>query len=720
MVETPYTIQKGQEYTVPYSYTKQKTLDYNISITPTLQKTLDYNAAVPITIQKGLEYRILHETEYTAKYDILAELEFTMRYDIICSDTYYGYLIQAKDRTFDEDNVYEIKGTKKTGEVPEFSFTLHSLSSEDVATYFSRGAQIRIIYNDLIIGDCYITEVERELGLEQYKVTANGILKRLEELKRGRTWIYACTVEEYFENILPSGWSPAVDSDIADMYIEGEEDTASLLDYCENMAEIYNKKLLATQEYSQESITGVTDTTVTVSGAGWDTNEHQDKYVFFISGAAKYKGGKVISNTSDTLSFSGTTFQTDGAVADDKINIYGNYSLLVTSQFSTEPKAVYLYGEDIYETYMGNSTESMATNIYIKGQAIEVQDHTSHADGGILEYTTRVNCDAVLSEYISSSATTIPVISTANWPGSGYFWIEGERIFYQNKTDTAFTECLRGMFGDTPADHPENSSVLNCDIIMEDINDLLSSEEIALGSGVIKNGEEYIKWTEIYTPENLITGLTRSYNNKFLNGDSVDIVPEDGYAHSVGSPIYHTGYRYGISTSPLYWDSTYYGEDNAQPSSLIDTYGRYDYVTDARGTTTRDIIDLYAFELWKEAFNTSGHVLGRCKLVANKFEIPLEVNDYVTIKEDDLDEGTDYKIECMEFDQEEYTIYIEFGRKLDTIFEMFGTVKMNELRGMERKTSTRVGTVIQLSEDGTRGKIEYPDGTTEWVDIYYQ
>lgn len=60
---------------------------------------------------------------------------------------------------------------------------------------------------------------------------------------------------------------------------------------------------------------------------------------------------------------------------------------------------------------------------------------------------------------INSTATTIPVINTSNFPTSGYILINNEKIQYTGKTLTSFTGCTRGALLTTAAAHPVHSEV---------------------------------------------------------------------------------------------------------------------------------------------------------------------------------------------------------------------------------------------------------------------
>ena len=70
--------------------------------------------------------------------------------------------------------------------------------------------------------------------------------------------------------------------------------------------------------------------------------------------------------------------------------------------------------------------------------------------GGLVSLTPQA---AVLVTGINSTATSIGVVSTANFPASGSVTIDSERIFYANKDATHFLNCVRGYEGYTPISH---------------------------------------------------------------------------------------------------------------------------------------------------------------------------------------------------------------------------------------------------------------------------
>lgn len=59
----------------------------------------------------------------------------------------------------------------------------------------------------------------------------------------------------------------------------------------------------------------------------------------------------------------------------------------------------------------------------------------------------------------NSSATTITVDSTSNFPSTGLFKLDEELISYTGITATTFTGCARGVEGTTASSHGDNTEV---------------------------------------------------------------------------------------------------------------------------------------------------------------------------------------------------------------------------------------------------------------------
>lgn len=69
-----------------------------------------------------------------------------------------------------------------------------------------------------------------------------------------------------------------------------------------------------------------------------------------------------------------------------------------------------------------------------------------------------------LTSAITNTQTTIPVVSTANFPVASVgapkaFYIDSETITYTGQTSTSFTGCVRGALGSTAASHLINADV---------------------------------------------------------------------------------------------------------------------------------------------------------------------------------------------------------------------------------------------------------------------
>jgi hypothetical protein len=83
--------------------------------------------------------------------------------------------------------------------------------------------------------------------------------------------------------------------------------------------------------------------------------------------------------------------------------------------------------------------------------------------GGVLQGGDGV-VTTVLASNVSSTATTIPVLATNGFDGSGTVAIDNEEIYYPKKTSTSFkngsyNNVVRGYNGTTPAAHIAGASV---------------------------------------------------------------------------------------------------------------------------------------------------------------------------------------------------------------------------------------------------------------------
>lgn len=67
--------------------------------------------------------------------------------------------------------------------------------------------------------------------------------------------------------------------------------------------------------------------------------------------------------------------------------------------------------------------------------------------------TNTASQSSTLTAGITSSATTIPVVSTTGFPTSGWILIDSEQIWYNNTDATNFLQCERGKGGTTAAAH---------------------------------------------------------------------------------------------------------------------------------------------------------------------------------------------------------------------------------------------------------------------------
>ena len=82
------------------------------------------------------------------------------------------------------------------------------------------------------------------------------------------------------------------------------------------------------------------------------------------------------------------------------------------------------------------------------------------------EYTVTGGQSTNLTGAINDSTTTIPVVSTAGWPTTGYFMIDTEEITYTGLTATTFTGAVRGANATAAASHGNARMVSRSRVIM--------------------------------------------------------------------------------------------------------------------------------------------------------------------------------------------------------------------------------------------------------------
>ncbi len=68
---------------------------------------------------------------------------------------------------------------------------------------------------------------------------------------------------------------------------------------------------------------------------------------------------------------------------------------------------------------------------------------------------------------ISTSATTITVVSTTNFPNKGRIIIDSEVIIYTNKTSTTFAGCTRGAEGTAAATHLNGTTATERNLVYD-------------------------------------------------------------------------------------------------------------------------------------------------------------------------------------------------------------------------------------------------------------
>jgi len=135
-------------------------------------------------------------------------------------------------------------------------------------------------------------------------------------------------------------------------------------------------------------------------------------------------------------------------------------------------------------------------------------------------YVAVNNCYTSLSASISASATTLNVLTTANFPAVGFVVIDNEIIKYAAKTATSFTGCTRASDGTTAAIHLAGKVVYLS--IVASHHNVLKDEVIAI-EGYLKNG-----------PVSLVGSISSSTVSTNILGGSAGQIPYQTGTNATG------------------------------------------------------------------------------------------------------------------------------------------------------------------------------------------
>lgn len=91
---------------------------------------------------------------------------------------------------------------------------------------------------------------------------------------------------------------------------------------------------------------------------------------------------------------------------------------------------------------------------------------TANVTGGALEDPTDVACaaGATLADDVDAAATSLPVVTTAGFPGSGTLRIGDEIVTYASKTDNSFGGVARAAGGTTAASHSAGATASQAEL----------------------------------------------------------------------------------------------------------------------------------------------------------------------------------------------------------------------------------------------------------------
>lgn len=167
--------------------------------------------------------------------------------------------------------------------------------------------------------------------------------------------------------------------------------------------------------------------------------------------------------TGQQIAVTGTGFLTSGSAGDG----YGVVQFKNGGQLLPVGSATKTVYNDTTMTVtvpsMPGGQASTAFNlqlINIAGTVVSSQQFTIAATPTFLDAGTSGSASTTITGgSINSSITTITVVSAANFPSTGEFFIDSEQISYTGKTSGTFTGCTRGINGTTAASHSNGATV---------------------------------------------------------------------------------------------------------------------------------------------------------------------------------------------------------------------------------------------------------------------
>ena len=659
-----YHLLRAQDLATPYGILRAQDLDatYQIEVLKDLLTT----------------YHILIKQETVLPYDIPGGVTLQLVYSI-AAEAVLDYRINVGAQVYDPERFWDLVITRKLNQVHTAEFELWTEGAD--VSGIREGAVLRIFYNDEVRFSGEIRSIRKDDMTGIWSIACESGACRLADDAVDTVVDYQATPgDTILRAVLPSpAWEGEIDPGPA---VDYRQEYTDILSQVVNLANVMGHDWRVREQEDRYQVTGRTETSITVAGAGWPTSPPAlvGRVVVVTSGAAKFRAGIVVSHTADTLTFSGTAWVTDGLKPGDAVRVFGPFRLDVQKRIgSTVPRKTFTVNQDIFDSSTSRDIERVANAIVVPGTASITQDRKSVISGNTLLMTPITVTEAVLRLSVSSSATVLPVDGTAGFPASGTVQIEGERIAYTTKTATTFEGCTRGYGGTAPAAHN-----LQTEVVMVSEMPVVSTAGFP-ASGTLWIGIERVAYTSLSATSFL--GLTRG-----LDGTEI-------YAHRAGVLA-----RCGS-----------YTDDAPQPGSSIALHGVRRRVVPALGVLDQNTLDHLAQEQLLALQDLK--VWGSATIPSPSFLEDIDVGDEIAIAPEAGGDLEEYRLVGVVWRQMTGEIEIEYGATREYFLEDLNRLQKGIEVANARGAVAMLGTVLSVSSNGEVAEVLLDDGTTVWARI---
>jgi len=636
----------------------------------------------PIEVKEVLEsvFQICSLSQISSLYALPGGAPLQAIYSIL-ADLVLEYRIHIEDQIFTPDCFYSLKIVRKMDQLATASFNfVSSEAPTGTASLMRQGRVIRILYNDLVRFAGEIRQVEKDDTTGIWAISCeSGACKLSDDQIETVETISDTAADEVVTALLPStAWTGTIE---AAPSIDYTTEYANILTHIVNIANLIGYDWQDRQEEYRYQVGTVTETTISVPGANWETDTHAGRYLLVLSGAGKWTSAQIASNTAEVLTLAaGAGLVTAGVAAGNAFSIFGNFVLdLVSHLGSTSPVVTMQINEDLFESFRTQDITRVYNRIVVAGSSSLTQDRNSTISGCTLNMTALVNSEAILMQNTDSTQDSFYVSSTAGFPDSGTILLDEERIAYTSKNSRYFLGCTRGYAGTTAVGHNIQTEIVLVSELQVESTDGFPS------AGSIWIGMEKISYTS-KTSTSFKT-LTRGVDDSMV------------YAHAAGI---------------LVRDASYSDDDPEEGSSVAENGVRKKLVP-ALGVSDQNTLDRLAQEQLLALQDLQEW--GTATLAATSFQADVDVGDMIAIVESDGSATTDYRLVGVTWNQSTGMISIEFGAIeeyfLDDLSRLESAVDLANARG----AVASLGTVTYVSPNGEVALVELDSGESVWCRI---